>query len=278
MFNQIFHGLIFVVSVEFGNYSNRILIFALRIIRIHKFKQNMERISSHKHSFLGLFIMIGFLLLGIFMKSSVSTFKAYDRIVTVKGLAEKEVPADKVIWPVVYKEIGNNLTSLYDAINTKNEVIISYLLNKGISREEISVSAPQIIDMNAERYRSEPSPYRYNITSVITVNSSKVPLVRDIISSQSELLKKGIALIAEDYQYPTSYLFTKLNEIKPEMIEEATKNARASAQKFAIDSDSKLGKIKRANQGQFSISDRDANTPHIKRVRVVSTIDYMLKD
>lgn len=278
MFNQIFHGLIFVVSVEFNNYSNRILIFALRIIRIHKFKQNMERISSHKHSFLGLFIMIGFLLLGIFMKSSVSTFKAYDRIVTVKGLAEKEVPADKVIWPVVYKEIGNNLTSLYDAINTKNEVIISYLLNKGISREEISVSAPQIIDMNAERYRSEPSPYRYNITSVITVNSSKVPLVRDIISSQSELLKKGIALIAEDYQYPTSYLFTKLNEIKPEMIEEATKNARASAQKFAIDSDSKLGKIKRANQGQFSISDRDANTPHIKRVRVVSTIDYMLKD
>lgn len=238
----------------------------------------MERISSQKHSFLGLFIMLGFLLLGIFIKSSVGTFKAYNRIVTVKGLAEKEVPADKVIWPIVYKEIGNNLTSLYDAINSKNEVIISYLLEKGISREEISVSAPQIIDMNAERYRSEPSPYRYNITSVITVNSSKVPLVREIISSQSELLKKGIALISEDYQYPTSYMFTKLNDIKPDMIEEATKNARASAQKFAVDSDSKLGKIKRANQGQFSISDRDANTPHIKRVRVVSTIDYMLKD
>jgi hypothetical protein len=100
----------------------------------------------------------------------------------------------------------------------------------------------------------------------------------DIISTQSELLNTGVALSAGEYQYVTQYFFTGLNEIKPQMIEEATRNARASAEKFARDSGSKLGKIKTANQGQFTISDRDANTPHIKTVRVVSTIEYMLKD
>ena len=98
------------------------------------------------------------------------------------------------------------------------------------------------------------------------------------MTRQSDLLKQGIAISGGDYRFSTQYLFTKLNDIKPEMIEEATKNARASAEKFAADSDSKLGKIRTANQGQFSISDRDANTPYIKSVRVVTTVDYYLKD
>lgn len=228
--------------------------------------------------FPGLFIMLGLIFLGIFIKSAVISFKSYERVVKVKGLAQIEVPANKVIWPVVYKEIGNDLSTLYKAINHKNQVIISYLKSKGLEESEIYVSAPSIIDMNAERYQSQPSNYRYNITSVITVTSNKVELVSKIISSQSELLKKGVALLAGDYQYQTQYLYTLLNQIKPSMIEEATKNARASAQKFAKDSNSKLGKIKTASQGQFSIYDRDANTPQIKIVRVVSTIEYMLRD
>ena len=84
--------------------------------------------------------------------------------------------------------------------------------------------------------------------------------------------------MATGWEYKTEYSFTKLNDIKPEMIEEATKNAREAAEKFAQDSDSKLGKIKKASQGQFSISDRDSNTPYIKSVRVVSSIDYFLND
>lgn len=98
------------------------------------------------------------------------------------------------------------------------------------------------------------------------------------MQNQSELVKKGIALTSGDYQYQKQFLFTGLNKIKPGMIEEATKNARASAVKFAQDSDSKLGKIQSADQGQFSISDRDANTPYIKSVRVVTTINYYLED
>lgn len=233
---------------------------------------------SEKPLFLGLFIMLGLMSLGLFIKSAVVSLKSYDRIVNVKGLAQVEVPANKVIWPVVYKEIGDDLPSLYKAISNKNEIIISYLKSKGLEESEITVSAPAIIDMNAERYQSQQSSYRYNITSIITVTSEKVELVSKIISSQSELLTKGVALLSGDYQYVTQYLFTLLNDIKPSMIEEATKNARASAEKFAIDSNSKLGKIKTASQGQFSIEDRDANTPQIKTVRVVSTIEYMLRD
>ncbi|MFA5713155.1 MAG: SIMPL domain-containing protein [Bacteroidales bacterium] len=227
---------------------------------------------------IGLFIMVGLILLGLFINRGIVAIKSYERVVNVKGLAEMEVNANKVIWPVVYKEIGNDLSALYKAINIKNKKIIDYLLEKGLSKEEISLSAPSIIDMNAERYQSQPSPYRYNITTVITVTSEQVELVREIIAGQSELLAHGVALLAGDYQYRTEFQFTLLNDIKPQMIEEATKNARLSAQKFALDSKSRLGKIKRANQGQFTISDRDDNTPHIKIIRVVSTIEYMLRD
>ncbi|MFA6334564.1 MAG: SIMPL domain-containing protein [Bacteroidales bacterium] len=238
----------------------------------------MDSNSANRFNFLGLSIMIGLIVLGLCIKSSVTVFKSYDRVVSVKGLAEMEVSSDKVIWPIVYKEIGDNLPVLYKTINEKNDIIIEFLKSKGIEMEEISISAPKIIDMSAERYQSQVNKYRYNVTSILTVTSKKVDKVRDIISEQSDLLQKGIAISAGDYEYQTQYLFTKLNDIKPVMIEEATKNARASAEKFAKDSESKLGKIKSANQGQFTITDRDANTPHIKVVRVVSTIDYLLKD
>ena len=132
--------------------------------------------------------------------------------------------------------------------------------------------------MQAERYNNNHVPYRYNVTTVITVTSDKVELVRSLISEQGELLKQGVAITGGDYRYNVEYDFTGLNAIKPQMIEEATKNAREAAEKFAKDSDSKLGKIKRANQGQFSIGNRDANTPYIKHVRVVTTIDYSLKN
>ena len=183
----------------------------------------------------GLFIMIGLIFLGVFIKSAVTSLKSYDRVVSVKGLAEKEVPANRVIWPVVYKEIGNDLMTLYKSISDKNSIIIEYLKSKGLDEKEITISAPSIIDMSAERYQSQPSPYRYNITSILTVTSEKVDLVMSIISSQSELLQKGVALLAGDYQYQTQFVYTLLNDIKPVMIEEATKNARAAAEELDKD-------------------------------------------
>jgi hypothetical protein len=216
--------------------------------------------------------------MGFLIKQGLDSFAEKNRIVTVKGLAEMEVPANKVTWPLMYKEVGNDLISLYNRIHTTNDAIVNFLIKKGIKKEEISVNAPEIIDLQAERYNQNPVQYRYNVTTVITVTSNQVDLVRSLIQEQSELLKQGIAITGGDYRYNTQYDFTSLNEIKPQMIEEATKNAREAALKFAKDSESELGKIKRAYQGQFSIEDRDANTPYIKRIRVVTTIDYSLED
>ena len=226
-----------------------------------------------------IILAIGLMLTGYFIKSGIDTLASRDRVVTVKGLAEMEVPADKVTWPLMYKSLGNNLPALYDQINNTNQKITAFLTSKGINADEISINAPEIIDLKAERYSNNNDiPYRYNVTTVITVTSQKVDLIRSLISEQGELLKRGIVVTGGDYRYNVQYEYTGLNKIKPQMIEEATKNAREAAEKFAKDSESKLGKIRYANQGQFSITDRDANTPYIKKVRVVTTISYSLED
>jgi len=238
----------------------------------------MERQIKKEVFAAGLSIGLGLVILGLFLKNGIDNFKEKDRVVSVKGLSEKEVPADRVIWPLTFKEIGDDLLAMNANILKKNTTIVNYLKSNGIKDDEISVSAPEIIDMRAERYSSTPSAYRYNITSIVTVSSSKVDQIRKLMSGQNELIRQGIAITGDDYRFQKQFLYTKLNSIKPGMIEEATKNARASALRFAQDSESKLGKIKTADQGQFSISDRDANTPHIKTIRVVTTIDYYLED
>lgn len=224
-----------------------------------------------------IIISIGIIMLGVMIKNGINDFKDKDRVVSVKGLAELEVPADKVIWPLMYKDIGNDPALLYTNMEQKNSVIVKFLESNGILKNEISIVPPEVIDMQAERYGDRNIPYRYNATSVITVISKDVDKVRKLMSEQAELLKQGIAISGGDYRYNVTYEFTGLNEVKPQMIEEATKNARAAAEKFAKDSDSSLGKIRDASQGQFSISDRDANTPYIKSIRVVTTINYYLK-
>ena len=226
----------------------------------------------------GLLIGVGIFLSGVMIKVGIGGFVSNQRVVTVKGLAEKEVPADQVIWPLMYKMVGNEVSELYYQIGTRNKAITNFLKSNGIDDAEITISAPEIIDLQAERYNSQPVVYRYNVTAAITVSSGKVDLIRKLMVEQTDLLKQGVALTGGDYNYTTQFLFTGLNDIKPQMIEEATQNARLTAEKFALDSKSKLGKIKRASQGQFSINDRDANTPHIKIVRVVTTVDYFLKD
>ncbi len=225
-----------------------------------------------------LILAIGIIILGICVKSGIDNFSSRDRIVTVRGLAEREVKANKVTWPIVCKEVGNDLPALYTRINNTNEIIVAFLKTNGVFDAEITINAPDIIDLQAERYSNNDRPFRYNVTSVITVTSQDVDKVRKLIDRQTELLKQGIAITAGDYNYQTMYDYTDLNKIKPEMIAEATSNAREAGNKFAADSESELGKIKTASQGQFSIENRDPYTPYIKKVRVVSTIVYYLED
>ena len=225
-----------------------------------------------------LVLAIAILGLGAFLYCAMMHTKDRDRVVTVKGLSEREVKADFVIWPIVYKEVGNDLSAIHDAVQAKNTTLAKFLQDNGVEASEISWSAPEIEDVQGERYGDNKRQFRYIATVVTTVASKNVDRVREIMGKQGELLKQGIAFSGDDYRYRKIYTFNGLNEIKPAMIDEANKNARAAAQKFAMDSGSKLGKIKTAAQGQFSISDRDENTPFIKNVRVVTNVQYFLED
>ena len=228
-------------------------------------------------SLIAVGIIAGAFTLGNQLEQGIRGFKDADRVVTVKGLSEKEVKANHVIWPVSFREMGNDLSQVYDQLEVKQKMVLKYLKDGGLTDEEITSAAPKLRDNLADNYGSQRPPFRYMITQVLTISSDKVDVVRKLDEAQRDLLKAGVGL-TNDYSYMTKYSYTGLNEIKPAMIEAATKNAKEAAQKFAMDSGSTLGKIRRANQGIFSITDRDENTPFIKNVRVVTTVEYFLKD
>ena len=228
--------------------------------------------------YLGAAFVLGMLILGGSLVLMVNNLKSYDRCVTVKGLCEKEVMADKVIWPIMYKQGGNELGELYNTVEDMNATIVKFLKDAGVSDDEITMNAPSILDTRTNLY-GERKEYHYIVTAGVTVCSEKVELIVKLQTEQAKLYEKGIPVgMGENWSYPTTYSFTALNDVKPGMIEEATINARQAAEKFAKDSKSKLGKIKNATQGQFSVSDRDSNTPYIKNVRVVTNVVYYLKD
>lgn len=219
-------------------------------------------------------IAVAVVILGLTLKAGIDNIAYRDRDVTVRGLAEREVKADLVTWPITYSLAGNDLMTIYQKVNTNNEIIVKFLTSNGIPREEISVNPPDTYDRASNRYGSDSFNYNYAISCTVTVTTRQVDKVRELLARQSDLLKEGIPF-SNSY---INYQFTGLNDIKPEMIAEATKNARAAAQQFAADSESHVGKIKTASQGQFSIDDSDSSTPFIKKVRVVSTIVYYLED
>ena len=238
------------------------------------------RANRHSGAFiLGVFIFLGLSVLGYLLGEAAIDFKEYERSVTVKGLSEREVAADIVIWPISFTEAGNDLAELYQSLETGTTNIKEFLREQGLQLAEMSVSPPSITDKSAQQYGGGQKPeFRYSAIQTVTVYSANVARVRAAMSGLAELGKRGIAFTAGNYDTQTEYLFTGLNEIKPQMIQEATTKAREVAVKFAQDSSSRLGKIKQASQGQFSIGPRDKNNPHIKKIRVVSTVEYYLSD
>ncbi|WP_130537518.1 SIMPL domain-containing protein [Thiomicrorhabdus indica] len=228
---------------------------------------------------LGIFIFFGLSTLGYLLGLAAIEFKQYERSVVVKGLSEREFSADIVIWPIQYTVASNDIESIYDEMDRNTSKIQSFLVENGIKSDEVSFSSPSITDKSAQQYGNNANAeFRYTASQTVTVYSENITTVRNVMSRLSELGKQGIVFTGGNYQTKTDYNFLRLNEVKPEMIEEATRKAREVAEKFALDSQSKLGKIKRASQGQFSISDRDKNNPHIKKVRVVTTVEYYLSD
>ena len=228
---------------------------------------------------LGAFICLGMILAGWILGSSALKIKQYERLVSVKGLSEREVKADVAVWPIRFSSASQDLTELYDTMEIQTQQIQDFLKAEGFGATEITTAAPVTTDKYAQQYGGDANvALRYTAHQTITIYTHKIDAVRAAQSHLVTLGKKGIAFGGDDSGQRTEYLFTRLNDIKPAMIEQATQNARSVAEKFAADSKSRLGKIKTANQGLFSIEDRDSNTPYLKKVRVVSTVDYYLAD
>jgi hypothetical protein len=227
---------------------------------------------------LGIFLALGLIIAGYFVGNALYTARATDRFVTVKGLAERIVEADLAIWPVTFKETDNDLAKLQRKIDEDHKIIRTFLAGAGFNDSEISESPVDITDFEAQTYiqPGERRQYRYMAQATLTLRSQNVSLVKQVMEKSGDLVSKGIVLAGSEYGQKAEFTFTSLNKIKPEMIAEATKDARKAAEQFARDSGSKVGSIRRATQGLFSIEDQDRYTPDRKYVRVVTTIEYYL--
>ncbi len=229
--------------------------------------------------FPALLLSVGIFGAGYFIGNMHKIGKEYDRYVQVKGLSEREVPADLAVWPMHVSLTGNNLTTLKAEIEEQNREVQDFFRSLGFSEEELSKGNTNINDLQADPYNrnAQNNPFRYIAKSEFTLRTKEVSKVQNALTASLELMSKGILLGSQNSWRPVEYIFTGLNDIKPAMIEEATKNAREVAEKFARDSQAQVGDIKTARQGLFTISDRDQNTPQIKQIRVVSTIDFHLE-
>ena len=219
-------------------------------------------------------IAVGIICLGWFMKAGIDNFANKDRQVTVKVLAEREVPADKVTWSIGTKVTGNDLPVLYESINIQTDKIKRFLKQNGLEEKEITINPPSISDLEAREWGENNKNFRYIISTTITVATNKVEQVNKAIFQQAELLKQGVAIENSNAQYE----YASFQQMKPEMMAEAIKNAQKTAEQFAEASNARLGNIQTAGQGQFEIDNRDENTPYIKKLRVVTTITYSIED
>lgn len=223
----------------------------------------------------GGFVAYGLGSIGRSLSDAVRETKSAARVVTVKGLSEREVAADLAIWPLTFVASQETLGELQATIDQQRGLVIAFLKERGFSEDEISHGPPAITDHLAQEYPQPGNRPRYFAQAQVTLRTKRVKLVDDAVRRAGELVTRGLVL-SGGYGTGAQYFFTALNDVKPQMIAEATQNARKAAEQFARDSDSRVGAIRNAQQGLFSIEDRDQFTPELKKVRVVTTVDYFL--
>ena len=221
----------------------------------------------------GALIALGLCLGGCFIYLGMSKFANKDRAVSVKGLSTREVEADHAVWPLAYAWNGNDLPTLYAQLENVTARVKKHLLSMGFEESDIRQGSISVSDNWSDYYGNHRPEYKYTLSTSLIVSTDKVQLVVASQGKEAELLKEGIIVKTE--RWNLDYQFNGLPELKPSMIEEATQNARAVAQKFADDAQCSLGSIRRASQGQFSI-ESDEYQPWVKHVRVVTTVDYYL--
>ena len=195
-------------------------------------------------------------------------FSKQGSYVEVKGLSERIVKADTAIWSMSFEVKSNNVDTLYSDIEKNITTIKKFLIEKGFEESEINI-AP--VNIYQDTYRD--AAFRYNATNQVAVYTKKVDLAKSASNETLLLVKEGVVL-SQNY---ISFEFSDLNSIKPEMLEEAIKNARATASQFAENAGSRVGSVTRGNQGVFDITDKDPGSPEYKKIRLVSTLRFLLK-
>jgi hypothetical protein len=222
-----------------------------------------------------LLLALGLLGAGWLAGQGMARLRTQDRFVTVKGSAERIVDADLVVWPLPHSVSGNDLLDVQSQLDGNSQTIQEFFQEAGFTPEEIVLSPPRLEDRWAYAYGDQRPPERWRYATTVTLRTARVADALAALRRSGQLVGRGV-LIGEGSLPEFSY--TQLNEIKPELIAEATANARRSAEQFAADSGARLGGIRTANQGVVSIEDRDQGSPHVKKVRVVSTVEYFLRD
>lgn len=227
-----------------------------------------------------LFLALGLVAGGWFVGEGFYKGRTGDRYITVKGLAETFVEADLAIWPLRVTATGGDLEQVQSKIDSDVDGVRAFLLERGFDNEEIRPQRVEVIDRLTQPYQSEGGDqFRYIIAQNIILRSQKVGLVADLSQEIGALVKRGVVLV--DSGGP-SYLFTKLNDIKPDMLVAANMNARTAAEQFAQEIDGQIVGIRRAQQGIFQILPRDPSPSILetsqveKKIRVVATIEYLL--
>jgi hypothetical protein len=229
----------------------------------------------------GAFIAIGLSLTGYFASQTLYNAKVALNTAEVKGLAEHRVKADRANWRVSFSISGTNkaqIPTLYKKSEENQALIVDILKENGLDDAEIT---PGVIDYYYNEYRDDNQKLidqRHTLTGFINVETDKVDQISKIRGEVNKLIAKGIQI-----NNPTpAYRFTRLNEIKPEMLSEATKNARIAANEFAENAGATVGGIRNARQGNFYVRDAGeeyGDTAKIEKdVRVVTTITFYLKD
>ena len=227
----------------------------------------MKNLTENKPVFLGVLIVVVAAIVSIVIFASAHAFSKQGSYVEVKGLSEKIVKTDTAIWSLSFDVKSNDIDSLYSDIQKNLTAVKAFLTEKGFDASEINV-AP--VNIYQDTYKD--AAFRYSSTSQVSVYTKKVDLAKATSNETLPLVKKGIVLS----QNSISFEFSDLNSIKPEMLAEAIGNARDTAAQFAKNSGSHVGSVTRGNQGVFEIEDKDPGSPEYKKIRLVSTLRFLL--
>jgi uncharacterized protein len=235
-------------------------------------------ITTRSFGLLGLLLAGGLTIFGLLIGRAVQRGREFDRFLTVRGLSEREVKATVALWPVRFVVMADELPALKTAMEQSRQTVQAFFRDQQIPAEEVSVGLPIVMDRADRDYGDAKTGLpRYKAVVTLVVRSAAVDVVKRAIQNVDQLLDKGIRLTGTEHGDRTEFLFEAVNAIKPSMIEEATANARAAAQKFAQDSQARVGAIRRATQGVLEVNDLDAASPERKIVRVVTTVEFFLQ-